>query len=379
MDIIEIPPNASFLEALEIIRSTNNVDSSELLARLFAPATKINSEEVPCSSSITLEEAFALHQNYPHFLDMSPESQKSYRITLRQLVEFLGPSTLLNSLEPWKIEDFLISFDHGKHAGTKFSERSFNRKLYTVRAFFDAMICLKKLNGPNITKDIKRKKEPKNMPDYLTQDQQRLALNYAREGVYGTRDFTILLFALNTGAREEGIININWEDIEFKNGYLWLDEKGSKRRKIPMRPDFADQLRYYRANYSDAFKGKRTGPVFLTMSGGKFKRITNDALRSVMERIFRKLELNDSRLHRLRRTFALNCLEGGKGKITLNHIKELLGHASISTTVIYLQLDDEELLKTMEECFPNAVASYRHYREMSDPDGDDGNDENEED
>lgn len=81
----------------------------------------------------------------------------------------------------------------------------------------------------------------------------------------------------------------------------------------------------------------------------------------MITRVFRACNINGGSVHRLRHSFAINCLELG---INIVHIMHLLGHKNISTTVGYLRISDEMVLREVRNKFPFAFVSIENFAEF---------------
>ena len=152
------------------------------------------------------------------------------------------------------------------------------------------------------------------------------------------RDLCIIALALSTGLRVSAIVNINIEDIDFKNNNIKVIEKGRKIRKI----DFSDHLREIIAiwlkdrelYYSDS----TTGALFLSQLKN---RISVDAVEKLVTKYTNHISKKITP-HKFRSSAAMNLRSAGIDVIT---IASILGHENITTTQRYIKAYDEDKQK----------------------------------
>jgi integrase/recombinase XerC len=159
------------------------------------------------------------------------------------------------------------------------------------------------------------------LPTWLTESE--------RKRLWGldlsVRDRAILGVFLYGGLRSDELRMLDVQDLDFDAKTILIRfGKRSKQRLTPMH-----------ANTEAALQGhlgdRRSGPVFAGPSG---ERISNRGLRHLVKRWGALAGLRkDLHPHALRHTFAVSLLEA---EVDLETIRDLLGHASIQTTSIYL-------------------------------------------
>lgn len=148
---------------------------------------------------------------------------------------------------------------------------------------------------------------------------------------------------LETGVRVSEICNMDVDDVDLDDlSALILGGKGEKDRTVLFTDLTAEGIQEWmavrRMRAEKQVKEERQA-LFLTKNG---HRITPRWVQKLMDRIADKAEIKRSRLtpHTLRHTFASGLLERGADLVT---IQRLLGHASIATTRVYLEISDQTL------------------------------------
>jgi site-specific recombinase XerD len=127
---------------------------------------------------------------------------------------------------------------------------------------------------------------------------------------------SLFLSLYHAGLRASEAKSLKWSDINFDAGYMGVNGKGDKNRIVPLSSRLSDLLKSYREKSSDAYVWGNIG---------SFKTAFNASVR--------RAGLSGITPHHLRHAFASHGLEGGTD---LKSVQDMLGHASISTTQIYL-------------------------------------------
>lgn len=148
---------------------------------------------------------------------------------------------------------------------------------------------------------------------------------------------------LETGVRVSEICNMDVDDVDLDDlSALILGGKGEKDRTVLFTDLTAEGIQEWmaerRKRAEKQVKEERQA-LFLTKNG---HRITPRWVQKLMDKIADRAEIKRSRLtpHTLRHTFASGLLERGADLVT---IQRLLGHASIATTRVYLEISDQTL------------------------------------
>lgn len=146
-----------------------------------------------------------------------------------------------------------------------------------------------------------------------------------------------ITLALNTGCRKSELFSLEWSRVDFSQRLIILGSqhtKSARRRYIPMNDktmETLEGLRYWT-------KKKYPHSPFVMPSGSRSGHITcmKNGFRNACDRA----GIYNFRIHDMRHTFASWLVQNG---VSLYHVKELLGHASITTTEKYAHLSSEHL------------------------------------
>jgi len=158
------------------------------------------------------------------------------------------------------------------------------------------------------------------LPKYLNKEEISQILQTAKQFNY--RDFIILLTLWRTGVRNSEVVNIRKNDIV--DGQLIVRQgKGKKDRVVPLESELENLLRLYsdRLGYRD---------ILFQLSDRQIRNIVY------------KHSPDDWSVHphTFRHSFAVYCLKHG---MNLRTLQKILGHSSLTTTQVYLDLVGKDI------------------------------------
>ena len=126
--------------------------------------------------------------------------------------------------------------------------------------------------------------------------------------------------------------------------------KGRKERIVPVLRAVRDAVADYAAKIP--FAGAPDSPLFLSRRG---KPMSAREAQALMQNLRGRLGLSDRATpHALRHSFATHLLAGGGD---LRAVQELLGHASLSTTQTYTEIDTRKLMEVYAKAHPRGKAA----------------------
>ncbi|MBQ7783962.1 MAG: tyrosine recombinase XerC [Oscillospiraceae bacterium] len=219
------------------------------------------------------------------------------------------------------------------------------RKISAIKGFYKAL-CGNKLTSFHLEKNpVENLDVPsprKAQPKYLGLDESRKLLdNISPADDFYERDFCILMLFLNCGMRLSELVGININDIDLDDRTLRLLGKGNKERIIHINNGCAEAIRQYLAVRQEA----PTDALFLSK---RKTRISNRRVEQIVTAAIERTGLGGRGLstHKLRHTAATLMYQ--YGNVDPMVLKEILGHASISTTEIYTHLTNENVRTALE-------------------------------
>lgn len=274
--------------------------------------------------------AFNIYMKQRGFTD---STQKEY---MREAKHFLKSLNGLPVAQAGKMNiiGFLVSKE-------KAGDKARNRTLSAIRSFYSGLIDMD-LATRNPALEVKKAKTEKNKsPVYLEEDELVESLNYI-EGRYRNRNIAIFLLMGYCGLRVGEVYRLNIKDFKKSKGTIVVFGKGRKWNEIPVPELLLNYLSQVERERITPYSLKE-GAFFVSQKGRRLsirqiQKIASQTFKAFQEQ---KPELADMQLscHKLRHSFATMLLKNG---VDIRVVKELLGHSSIETTMIYTHVNDEQ-------------------------------------
>ncbi|MEJ2542350.1 MAG: tyrosine-type recombinase/integrase, partial [Gemmatimonadota bacterium] len=179
----------------------------------------------------------------------------------------------------------------------------------------------------------------------------RVAELRARETTLeGTRSVLILELLYGSGLRLAELHGLDLQAVDVAGRQVKVRGKGRKERIVPVTSRTLTALRRYEPRRGEVSgKGPDGDALLLSRTGRRLSR------RSIQRTVSRLLDTAGKgeglSTHSLRHSFATHLLEEGAD---LMAVKELLGHASLSTTRIYTHTTTERLKRVYRQAHPRA-------------------------
>lgn len=167
----------------------------------------------------------------------------------------------------------------------------------------------------------------------------------------GLRDRTILEVLYSCGLRKEELIALTLDAVNLDEGRLgvWAG-KGEKDRVVPIGTTAAHFVRQYVELARPRLAGPESPPalLFLSMRG---RRLSKNSLADIVRKHATAAGLGASGLtpHAVRHAFATHLIQNGA---SLRHVQDMLGHASIASTQVYVHLTIPDLRRVHRKTHP---------------------------
>lgn len=278
---------------------------------------------------------------------MSPNTLEAYSRDVMEFIAFEGSRGLTDLTETTGTE--IIAFLHELKMSGK-SAATVNRKLASIRAFFNYMIEVN-LMKDNPTSNIKSPKIERKTLEYLEIEEVNSLLAVPDDSVKGIRDRAILEVLYATGIRVSELIDSNVEDINLRMGFITCAGEHSTPRIVPLgRPARAALENYiYDARNALIKENREEKALFVNYYGN---RITRQGLWKLLKEYGAKAGIK----HRLtpniiRNSFAVHMLQNGAD---LKSLQELMGHEDITATQAYLSVTKNRIKDVYDKSHPRA-------------------------
>ncbi len=283
--------------------------------------------------------------------NLSRQTQLSYRDTIRLLLPFVADQCQ-QSLDQLTVEQVsaahVLCFLHHVEEVRHCTIATRNQRLAAIRALasFIAAHSPEHIAWCGEIRRIPLKKITQTVVPYLEKEEMDALLNAPDRNIkQGYRDYAMLLFLYNSGARASEAAQLTIADIDMAQLSVRLLGKGNKIRYCPLWPVTMQTLTPLVAQRAP------TQRVFLNRCG---QPITRFGIHTLVERCAHKAaavipSLASKRVspHTLRHTTAVFLLRAG---VDINTIRAWLGHVSIKTTMVYAELDLEMKAKALSTC-----------------------------
>lgn len=268
---------------------------------------------------------------------LSENTLKAYASDLRHHLSFLAERHLaLAEVTTGDLEQYLTRLYESSYRAT-----SRARRLATLKNFYRLL-----LRQGTTTRDpaeaLAAPRTGRRLPSALTIEQVRRLVEAPRADTpRGRRDRAMFELMYGVGLRVSELVELPLERLDLESRILRVVGKGSRERLLPLGGAAERALHDWLDNGRPRLRARTARPVSTVFVNARGGVLTRMGFWKILREHARAVGLSDSlHPHTLRHSFATHLLEGGAD---LRVVQELLGHASITTTQIYTEVDRDFL------------------------------------
>ena len=274
----------------------------------------------------------------------SSATLSSYKRDIEGFFEFLAKQEI-SDITQASIHDIRAYIASCHRKGL--AESSMQRLLSSLRGFYKHLLKNNQI-GSNPAVDVRAPKGAKKLPKVLDVDQVDRLLSGTSTSPLEMRDHAMMELMYSSGLRLSELVNLDLLDIDLRAGQIKILGKGNKTRYLPIGQQAREAVSAW-LNLRESLAVTGELAVFVNNRGS---RLSQRAVQKRMREQAQRTELGvHVHPHMLRHSFASHLLESSGD---LRAVQELLGHANISTTQVYTQLDFQHLAKVYDQAHPRA-------------------------
>jgi len=268
---------------------------------------------------------------------LSENTLISYENDILKLARFCIKQDLTDATKINKdnISEFIFQI-----AKIGYNPKSQARLISGIRGFYNFLV-LEDYISTNPADLIEAPKIQRNLPEILSVEEIDSIINEIdRSTKEGERNRIIIETLYGCGLRVSELISLKISDLFLKESVIKVQGKGDKQRYIPLADSTKLVIEFYLNEIRDDFPfiAGEEDTLFVNRRGRQLTRVMIfTIIKQLKEKAGIKKKISP---HTFRHSYATHLLEGGAD---LLDIQQLLGHASIATTEIYLHTEQSRL------------------------------------
>lgn len=285
--------------------------------------------------------------------NVSPHTSASYRDALKLFLRYVA-ETGRRKVDQLSIQDLsaevVLGFLDYLEAKRKNSARTRNVRLAAIHSFFRFVMTTEPALAIHCQRIliIRNRRTKRRALGYLTGPElAHLLAQVDRSSADGERDYMLIALLYDTGARVQEVLELRPSDFRQESpAYVRVMGKGRRERLCPLLPQTARALA---ALIADQPPPSPDLPILRNRAG---KALTRHGVRYLLNKYLDRARRSMPSLrrpkltpHTLRHTKGMHLLQSGVPLVT---IKDVLGHADLKTTEIYVQADVEMKRQALE-------------------------------
>lgn len=288
-----------------------------------------------------------------HERRVSPHTLRAYGDDLTRFLDFLVghvggqiDERKLAKLAPADIRAFIT-----QRRSEALGPRGVQRALAAIRSFF-RFLAREEILDNAAAQSLRTPRIRRGLPRPLAEaDARRVIEEAGGNGIawIGARDRALITLLYGAGLRISEALSLKRGDAPLGNALTVLG-KGRKERSVPILPVIGEAIDDYVKQVPHDLGP--SAPLFLSKRG---KPMSPREAQALMQNLRSRLGLSEKATpHALRHSFATHLLAHGGD---LRAVQELLGHASLSTTQVYTEVETTKLLEVYRNAHPKGKAA----------------------
>ena len=285
---------------------------------------------------------------------MSSNTVEAYRHDVREFTEYLEQEQIPDVRDIQ--QQTILSFVEKLGAEGR-SQSTMGRKISSVRSYITWLYEKGRISS-NPSVGVKPRYGARKDVDYLTLEEVDRLLAVPEDTRKGIRDRAILELLYGTGIRVTELISMLTSEMNLTIGYVTCRGDYGKARIIPLGGPCRAALKRYMEESRPYFletsrritpSGTDTEYLFLNVHGEK---LTRQGLWKIVSNYSQMAGLEHKLTPQvLRNSFAVHMLQNGAD---VRSVQEMLGHSDISTTQIYLNMNDLKMREVYMKAHPRS-------------------------
>lgn len=272
------------------------------------------------------------------FSSLSVLTIKSKRIALIQLINYLGDNGVFSFSN-------CLQKHVTNHIGqiSSLSTTTISGRLFIFRHFFNHLYQagITQYSGNELFPVIFTNKRERILSFYSVKEIKQVISVIDRETISGKRDLAIILLASVLGMRSGDICRLKLNNLHWERGTIeFIQYKTKAFLQLPL----LEHVRYALIDYLKNARPSCPCPnVFIGIRNG-YEPLSNTCIHIFVSKYFKKAGIDISKRkhgpHALRHSLASNLMHNNT---PMHVIKDVLGHANLNTTNIYLNINLDTL------------------------------------
>ena len=294
---------------------------------------------------------------FTDFYNYLEADDKSY-ITMKHYIEYVSDfmdavvkegkkDDFYKNVTVQEIRDYIVKLRRRTEDGKEVKNSDSNQatRWSALNTFFNFLVMDNYLSINPMTKTKRPKYRTEKAVVFLEENEIDSILDKIRaesKPQFVNRDLAMIALGIGTGIRVGALVQINVEDIDFKNNTIHVVEKGNKERYLPFGTNTRNILSAWLIDRSTYFSDADTNALFISQWR---QRLTTEGVRKFIKKYADGINGKHITPHKMRSSAATNMAKAG---VDIQTIANILGHQSVTTTQRYAAVLEENKQKATD-------------------------------